>query len=117
MPDRLRSGRDISRTLRQGRRHACHRVVVHVRRSGDGSTPARLTVVASRRVGNAVQRNRAKRLLREAARLLQWRAGHDVVLVARAATTTSGLAAVGDDVARAAAALDAFEPAAAKVSP
>jgi len=42
-------------------------------------------VTASRRVGNAVARNRAKRLLREAARRLypQFGAGWDAMLVAR----------------------------------
>lgn len=62
--------------------------------------PARLTAVASRRVGGAVQRNRAKRLLREAARLRTWPNGLDVVLVARAAAAGSDLAAVSSDLDR-----------------
>jgi ribonuclease P protein component len=57
-----------------------------------------MTVVASRRVGNAVQRNRAKRLLREAARTQDWRDGIDVVLVARSACVSSGLAEVTDEL-------------------
>ncbi len=65
--------------------------------SGSGSV-ARMTVVASRRVGNAVQRNRAKRLLREAARALAWRDGIDAVLVARSACVSSGLAEVTDEL-------------------
>jgi ribonuclease P protein component len=44
----------------------------------------RVAVVASRKVGSAVARNRAKRLLREAARHVAWRPGTEVVLVARA---------------------------------
>lgn len=48
-------------------------------------------MVASRRVGSAVERNRAKRLLREAARRVTWRHGADVALVARAACAQSGL--------------------------
>ncbi len=51
-----------------------------------GPIPARLGVVASKSaVGNAVQRARAKRRLREAFRLHQLRvpAGYDVLLVAR----------------------------------
>jgi ribonuclease P protein component len=50
-----------------------------------GEGPARAAWVTGRRVGGAVARNRARRILREA-----WRAlapgveeGHDVVLVAR----------------------------------
>ncbi len=48
-------------------------------------TSLRLGVVASRRVGGAVQRNRAKRLLREAWRLNRHRfaGGVDVILSAR----------------------------------
>jgi ribonuclease P protein component len=61
---------------------------------GPGAPTVRLTVVASRRVGNAVQRNRAKRLLREAARTQLWREGLDVVLVARSPCASSGLDAV-----------------------
>jgi len=58
----------------------------------------RLTVVASRRVGNAVQRNRAKRLLREAARDQVWREGLDVVLVARDDCASSGLGPVSTEL-------------------
>ena len=49
------------------------------------SGPMRLGVVASRRVGGAVQRNRAKRVLREVFRLARPDAERsvDVVLVAR----------------------------------
>lgn len=59
-------------------------VVVHARRRDDDEG-CRLAVIASRRVGNAVRRNRAKRVLREAARRMPWQARLDVVLTARAA--------------------------------
>jgi ribonuclease P protein component len=44
----------------------------------------RYGIVTSKRLGNAVQRNRARRLLREALRLLhpQLQSGYDVVVVA-----------------------------------
>ena len=48
---------------------------------------ARIGVVAGRKMGNAVERNRARRLLREAARLAYSRLapGWDIVLIARPA--------------------------------
>ncbi len=49
----------------------------------------RYAVVAGKRVGNAVQRNRAKRLVREALRALHpsLTPGHDIVVVVRGTTT------------------------------
>jgi len=76
---------------------------------GPSARSARLTVVASRRVGNAVQRNRAKRLLREAARCQPWREDVDVVLVARAACVDSGLADVSDELRSHGLRLELFE--------
>ena len=46
-----------------------------------------------------MQRNRAKRLLREAARTMTWMPGIDVVVVARAACARSDLAAVRSELA------------------
>jgi ribonuclease P protein component len=97
--DRLTSSRDVRRTLRQGQRRSGRLMGVHgLQRTPSDTATARLTVVASRRVGNAVERNRAKRLLREAARGQAWRAGLDVVLVARSACAASGLGAVSDEM-------------------
>lgn len=56
---------------------------------GDGA-PLRVGITASRKVGNAVARNRAKRRLRAAARAViaaEGRAGWDYVLVGRAGAT------------------------------
>ncbi|CAM3040986.1 ribonuclease P protein component [Rariglobus hedericola] len=58
----------------------------HQKKSASGPIPARVGVVASKSaVGNAVQRARAKRRLREAFRQHQLRvpAGYDLLLVAR----------------------------------
>ena len=50
---------------------------------GTGGIPSRLGVVASRKVGGAVQRSRAKRLLREVYRRTPDRPAGDLVLIAR----------------------------------
>jgi ribonuclease P protein component len=72
----------VKGALEAGRRAAGSRVVLYVRPRPEGLAAA---FVAGRRVGGAVQRNRARRVLREA-----WRAvapdidrGADVVFVAR----------------------------------
>ena len=66
--------------------------------------PERLRVgfTASRKIGNAVARNRAKRRLRAAAAALlplYGREGHDYVLVARAGTAARPFAEVLEDPA------------------
>lgn len=95
-PERLRSSRDVAATLRAERLSGRLLVLHHRARSADG--PARLTVMASRRVGTAVDRNRAKRLLREAARTISWPVGTDVVLVARPGCAAAELPAVVADL-------------------
>ena len=81
---RLRRTSDVRRVYDQGRSWA-HPFLVLVARP-NGLDFSRVGVTASRKVGGAVARNRAKRLLREAARRLypQWESGWDVMLVARA---------------------------------
>lgn len=63
-------------------------VSLHARPRGGASDPARWTVSAGRKVGGAVDRNRAKRRLRHAVHAAGLPAGLDVVAVARPATVT-----------------------------
>ena len=80
---RLRRTDDVRRVYDKGRSWAHPLLVLIIR--PNGLDFSRVGVTASRRVGGAVARNRAKRLLREAARRLypQFGAGWDVMLVAR----------------------------------
>lgn len=98
--ERLRRSPDVRRVLRRGARASERRLVVHALDRGDDA-PARVTAVASRRVGGAVERNRAKRLLREAVRTTGLPPGHDVALVARAAAPGASLTSVRADLAAA----------------
>jgi ribonuclease P protein component len=81
---RLRRTSDVRRVYDLGRSWS-HPFLVLVARP-NGLDFSRVGVTASRKVGGAVARNRAKRLLREAARCLysQLASGWDVMLVARA---------------------------------
>jgi ribonuclease P protein component len=71
---------------------------------------ARIGITASRKIGNAVARNRAKRRLRAVARQtlpLLGRAGHDYVLVARGGILARDFQALLGDVTAAMAAAHA----------
>jgi ribonuclease P protein component len=94
---RLSRSPDVRAVLRRGRRRAGDLVVVHVRRRDDDG-PGRVTAVATRRVGGAVERNRAKRVLRAAAAEVGVADGVDVALVARPATVASTSGAVADEL-------------------
>ena len=66
--------------------------------------PCRVGFTASRKVGSAVMRNRAKRRLRAAAAQilpLLGRGGHDYVLIAKAATLSRPYAALVADLTKA----------------
>ena len=80
---RLRRPEDFRRVWSEGRTWA-HRLFI-VQASPNSMDYTRIGITASRKVGNAVARNRARRLLREAARHLYGDLvdGWDVVLLAR----------------------------------
>ena len=94
---RLTRPRDFQETYAQGRRWVGSTMVLWLR-TGEGSS-MRLGVVASRKVGNAVKRARAKRRLREVFRTHRslFKGDVDVVLVARAAIIKAPWANVVDD--------------------
>ena len=81
---RLTRSADFDRVVRRGRSLASREFVLYVFPREDEGLP-RLGLSVSRKVGGAVQRNRVKRLLREAFALesSQLPVGTDVVVVAR----------------------------------
>ena len=83
-PERLRSSGEIRTVFGEGVRSHGALMVAHGRRRvpHDGY-PARVAVVAGRKVGRAVDRNRAKRRLRAAVRHTGGPTGMDIVIVAR----------------------------------
>ena len=82
---RLSRSAEFERVYRQGRSRANRHLVLYLFPREEGDEP-RLGLSVGRKVGGAVQRNKVKRLLREAF----WAAeeevppGHDFVIVARA---------------------------------
>jgi ribonuclease P protein component len=88
---RLTRSTDFKRVRRSGKSYAHPFVVLVVQAS---ETPkVRVGVTAGRSVGGAVQRNRAKRLLREAMRPLlpDLLPGWDLILIARPALPAESL--------------------------
>lgn len=80
---RLRNPRDFERVRSEGRNRSNRLLAISVSPNEFGSN--RYGFAAGRGIGSAVQRNRAKRVMREAARHLHPRIapGHDIIFVAR----------------------------------
>lgn len=99
----LRSPREIDRLFREGKRSAGPLLVVLTAETPTGRGPTgRVLFVAGKKIGGAVSRNRAKRVLREAARRAgaPWR-GHDVALIARKGAVSAGQAELDAAIRRA----------------
>lgn len=88
----LTQRRDFQRASR-GKRVAMDGFILQMQRQAEGdATGPRVGYTCSKKVGNAVARNRAKRRLREIARAVlapQSQPGHDYVLIGRKAATAN----------------------------
>jgi ribonuclease P protein component len=96
---RIKQGRDFLRAKTQGKRAVNGCLILNWLPLAAGSQ-TRLGVITSKKVGNAVARARARRLLREAFRLNQLRLTQplDLVLVARLSIVGKSFAEVEKDL-------------------
>lgn len=92
----IKSKAEFERVFSSGKR-ASHRLVRVTALKGDEGDLGRVAFVAPKRLGNAVYRNRCKRVLREAARSCGFPVpGYDVILFATRKTHESSPSQVGD---------------------
>jgi ribonuclease P protein component len=99
--NRLVRGWQYQRAFREGKSERGECVVAYAH--AVPGEPSRIGIIASKKVGNAVERNRAKRRLREVARALWPRVpadGRQVVLIALSVVPTVDFGRLHDDVAR-----------------
>jgi len=88
MAGRLTKGEDFQRVREQGKRWRgkfCALNAAQAQATNSSNTPqTRIGYIASKSIGNAIKRNRARRLMREAARHLKDKIpdGWDIVLIA-----------------------------------
>ena len=83
----LRKQSDFSRVYKHGKSRGGRFAVILYKRNGLKFT--RTAFVASKKVGNSVERNRSRRLMRAAYRAIEpkVKSGYDIIFVARAAIT------------------------------
>jgi ribonuclease P protein component len=95
---RIKQRRDFMRVRQEGERLVCGCLIANWQRL-PAEAHSRLGVITSGKIGNAVARSRARRLLREGFRLHQHELVQplDLVLVARPSIAGKGLAEVEKD--------------------
>ncbi len=102
-PLRLKRRAEFLRAASKGRKAAVHGLVLQaLHRQDDG--PARIGFTVTKKVGNAVIRNRTRRRLKEAARLLlrdRTLPAVDLVLIGRDATRARPFTDLMEDLSRA----------------
>ena len=102
-PVRLKRRAEFLRVAAKGRKAATHGLVLQAL-ARDDTNAARIGFTVTKKIGNAVVRNRARRRLKEAARLEFARdalTGVDLVLIGRAGTIGRSFSDLRDDLRRA----------------
>ncbi len=106
---RLIDSKDFQNMARNAKRWTGSCFIVQAKPALSPDAPLRFGLTASRKVGNAVVRNRCKRRLREVVRALVRDSadagvpvgGYDVVIIARTCCATAYFKLLQDDLARA----------------
>ena len=90
-PDVLRNKKDFSALYGKGKSAGGRYVVLFFRKNNTGRN--RKAFLASKKVGNSVRRNRARRLMKESFRLFAERlpVGYDFLFIARKSAADSGV--------------------------
>ena len=94
---RLRSSLDFARVRRGRRMNGAILALAYLRRETDAAdAPSRVGFSVGKRVGNAVERNRVKRRLRESVRrkLVDMMSGWDLIITARTGAAEADYAAL-----------------------
>lgn len=97
----IKTSPEFQRVAKTGSRWHCSSFILQILKTDPGA-PFRIGFTASRKVGNAVVRNRAKRRLREMARTfhLPFPPGVDMVLIAKTAAASADFTQMGRDLER-----------------
>lgn len=83
----LKENRDFKRLYHRGQTVVGGHMVLYVQPNRIGAN--RLGITASTKIGGAVQRNRARRRLKESYRSVELKNGFDIVIVARTRAVTA----------------------------
>ena len=83
----LNKNRDFNRLYSRGKSYVTSSLVLYVLKNRQKKV--RIGITTSKKIGNAVQRNRARRVIRESCRKIisTVKPGYDIVLVARKKTS------------------------------
>ncbi|MBK5211082.1 MAG: ribonuclease P protein component [Coriobacteriia bacterium] len=97
----IKSSEEISRVLKEGKRYNHFLCTIYILKTPEYRDPSgRVAYIAGKKLGNAVWRNRSKRVMRAAVRVAEAVIpGYDILVVAKKATERAGSAVVAQAIA------------------